>query len=242
MIALHRLRAFLHRNFGFAALWMRIQLRDLENSRQYVSGRLLDVGCGSKPYQNLLSGRYTEYVGIDYPKTASGIPTADAFASVRVLPFADQSFDTVLCTQVLEHVPEPWAALGEMRRVLKPYGYLVLSVPMMSPLHEEPHDYFRFTNHGLDYWLRATDFNPILIKPQGGFWLMMGQLLGFYVGSRLDLSHRLRANLVIHLAGILLSVFCLLDRVDFAPGYTMNWFILARRVPVGLQAPSAPLS
>jgi SAM-dependent methyltransferase len=92
------------------------------------------------------------------------------------LPFEDASFDTVLNTQVIEHVADHQAMLYEAFRVLKSNGVLILSGPMYWPLHEEPYDFFRFTEHGLRYLLEQTGFTEIEIKASGGQWALCGQV------------------------------------------------------------------
>jgi len=84
--------------------------------------------------------------------------------------------ETVFCSQVLEHVPEPWAALAEFQRVLKPGGYVILSVPHISWLHNEPHDYYRFTRHGLRILLERQGFTVVEILPAGGLFSLLGHI------------------------------------------------------------------
>lgn len=143
-------------------------------------GRLLDVGCGIKPYESILRPPDSEYVGIDYPVTAEtqGRPwtKADVFADCVDMPFKDGEFDSVICTQVLEHVSEPKALLQEIGRVLKPGGVLLISVPMSWPHHEEPHDFYRYTRYGLEHLLQETGFAMELCDQRGGLVATVIQL------------------------------------------------------------------
>jgi SAM-dependent methyltransferase len=95
----------------------------------------------------------------------------------QCLPFADTSFDTVFCSQVLEHVPEPWLCLSEFRRVLKPGGTLILSVPHISWLHNEPHDYYRYTKHGLRFLLEQSELPLLRVEPAGGILALLGHIV-----------------------------------------------------------------
>src|SRR5258708_6381489 len=117
------------------------------------SGTWLDVGCGTKPYRSLFESKAIKYWGTDFPLTFDNCPRqsqgADVFANSLILPFRDAAFDTVICTQVLEHVTEPQQLLNEIARVLRRGGTLLLSAPLTWPLHEEPHDYYRYTIYGL---------------------------------------------------------------------------------------------
>ena len=94
----------------------------------FVKGVTLDVGCGRKPYEKTFFAGAEKYVGMDYLTDRSH---PDVVGSATDIPLGDASFDTVVCTEVLEHVPDPLRALREMYRVLKPGGYLILSTPMM---------------------------------------------------------------------------------------------------------------
>jgi SAM-dependent methyltransferase len=142
-------------------------------------GRLLDLGCGERPYwENLPRG--VRAFGVDVHEPGS---RPDVFSVASALPIASGAFDTVLCTQVLEHVPDPDALVAEAARVLSPGGRLILSAPQVWFLHEEPHDYFRFTRFGLVALCRRAGLEPILVRAQGGFFAMAGILLAAHLGS-----------------------------------------------------------
>lgn len=138
----------------------------------HCRGRLLDAGAGRGAYRDLLHDYVDEYIGLDV--TASKATTA--VGDAQKLPFASESFDTVFCSQVLEHVPEPWSAIADMHRVLNPGGYLILTVPHISWLHNEPHDYYRYTGHGLRFLLRKAGFEEIEIRPAGGLLSLFGHI------------------------------------------------------------------
>lgn len=148
--------------YVFAPEWLNLRenFRNVEDALDRVrSGRLLDLGCGTKPFQR----PGIEWVGFD----VEGNPFADAVGSATSLPFADASFDCILSTQVLEHVDDPQRMLLECARVLKPNGMLILSAPQYFQLHEEPHDFFRFTEHGLRVLLNRAGFTPGEMRREG---------------------------------------------------------------------------
>jgi SAM-dependent methyltransferase len=128
----------------------------------HARGRLLDVGCGERPYQSLPSA-VDEWVGFDDTANAG----ADVHGNADALPFADASFDTVLCTQVIEHVREPAAVIAQCARVLRPDGRLILSAPQYWEVHEEPHDYFRFTPAGLQTLLERAGLTVLELLREG---------------------------------------------------------------------------
>ena len=131
-------------------------------------GRVLDVGAGEAPWRELLT--HTEYIGVD-------VDLAGEFGMRRKpdivyyvggeLPFADESFDHVLCTEVMEHVPDPAAFLADLRRVLRPNGSLVLTVPWSARVHHLPHDYTRFTRYRLAAMMDAAGFSGVTIVERG---------------------------------------------------------------------------
>ncbi len=125
-----------------------------------LRGDVLDVGCGCKPYRALVpAARYTG-LDVDTPFTRQ-VGTAEVFYDGKIFPLPDGSFDGVLCSQVLEHVFTPEAFLGEIRRVLRPGGVLVLTVPFMWDEHEQPHDYARYSSFGLRALLERAGFEVV---------------------------------------------------------------------------------
>ena len=131
-------------------------------------GRVLDVGAGAAPWRELLTN--SDYVGTD-------VATAGEFGMRRVpgviyydgsvLPFADRSFDHVVCTEVIEHVPDPVAFAADLHRVLRPGGSLALTVPWSARLHHLPNDYHRFTRYRLGALLSEAGFSAIAITERG---------------------------------------------------------------------------
>jgi SAM-dependent methyltransferase len=145
-----------------------------------ASGRLLDVGCGDKPYEALFAPRVSSYVGVEYESTYrdsanAKLNRADHVYDGQTLPFADESFDTVLNTQVLEHVPDPFALFQEMVRVLAPGGRLLLTVPFAYRIHSVPYDFHRFTHFALESLAARHGLEVERLSSRGGFWIVMGQ-------------------------------------------------------------------
>ena len=126
----------------------------------HISGKVLDVGCGTMPYRNLFAA--TEYVGLelDTPE-ARARKRADCYYDGTTFPFEPESFDALVCNQVFEHVFNPEQFMAEMYRVLKPGGRLLLTVPFAWDEHEQPHDYARYTSFGLASLLRKAGFEII---------------------------------------------------------------------------------
>ena len=165
-----------------------------------ASGRLLDVGCGNKPYEHLFRPFITEYIGVEHEGTFSATSAShtagpDVFYDGASLPFEDASFDTVLSVQVLEHTSDPQHLLDEMSRVLRPDGLLILNAPFSFRLHEEPHDYFRYTPHGLRVMCQRARLEVIGVQRQGGFGSVVGHKLNSLLAFRLARAQGLGQSL-----------------------------------------------
>jgi SAM-dependent methyltransferase len=126
--------------------------------------RLLDLGCGDKPFLYIYKDYVETSVGIDVAQTIHGTEKVDIIYDGKKIPFPDGEFDYVFSTEVMEHVPEPKDFLKEAYRVLKPGGVLIMTVPFMLPLHEEPYDFYRYTKYGLKYLLDTAGFSSHTIR------------------------------------------------------------------------------
>jgi SAM-dependent methyltransferase len=102
--------------------------------------------------------------------TSHGFEQVDVVGNALKLPFADNHFDCTVAFQVLEHIPDPLEMLSEAYRIIKPGGYLVLTTPFMWGEHEQPHDYYRYTQFGLGYLAEKAGFEKIRIEGQTGYW------------------------------------------------------------------------
>jgi SAM-dependent methyltransferase len=134
-------------------------------SRENESLRTLDVGCGARPYETLFTHARSTYVGCDVPEN----PLADVHGLVSDLPVEDASFDLVLCTQVLEHVPDPAGAVRELRRVLRPGGRALVSTHGVAVFHPNPEDLWRWTHTGLEQLFRDNgDWSSVEVSSGAG--------------------------------------------------------------------------
>lgn len=135
--------------------------------------RVLDAGAGECIYRPLFEG--CRYVAVDrgVGDAAWNYGRLDARADLEQLPFREGAVDLVLCTETLEHVARPDRVLVELCRVLRPGGTLALSVPFLHPVHQAPHDYFRYTPHGLDRMFRQAGLLPSSIEAAGGYFLYL---------------------------------------------------------------------
>jgi SAM-dependent methyltransferase len=161
----------------------------IQTSARYARGRLLDVGCGDKPYERLFAPHIDEYIGVEYQDTYAQSANArkgkaDFVYSGDRLPFGDASFDTVLCSQVGEHVPDPRAFFKDLARVLKPSGRLIVTVPFSYRIHSAPNDFHRFTQYALREYARWLDLEIEVLEPRGGVWTVIGAKLTTHIGHK----------------------------------------------------------
>lgn len=124
---------------------------------------VIDVGCGERPYADFFEDAH--YVGLNY-----GVDSAspDIVGDAQQLPLKSNCADIVFSTQVIEHVPHPEKLVREAFRVLKPQGVFLLSGPFYWPLHEEPHDFYRFTRYGFEYLLASSGFEVMSLRGDAG--------------------------------------------------------------------------
>lgn len=155
-------------------------LLSLSRWAHVMSGAVLDIGCGQRPYEPYVRHRVARWVGVDLPASAAGPPSADVFGSALALPFPNECFDVVVCTQVLEHVRDPLTLLREACRVLRAGGHLLVTAPQTNPLHEQPNDFYRYTRFGLEHLTIAAGANVVAIEPFGGAIALVGQLVAWH--------------------------------------------------------------
>lgn len=143
--------------------------------------RWLDVGCGERPYEFLF--KVKDYIGIDVEQSGHPLDAkfCDIFYDGKNIPFPPEFFNGIICTQVLEHVLHNEALLMEMARVLKPKGYLILTVPFLGEEHEQPYDFIRFTRFGLEKLLTRTSFEIIAHHQTAGYLGALAQMASAYL-------------------------------------------------------------
>lgn len=199
---------------------------------------VLDAGSGRLPEQHLRD---------EILATGAELTTLDLFpgpgvnevGDVAAMPFEDDSFDMVLCTQVLEHVRDPGAVCAELHRILRPGGHALVTAPQSAWLHNLPYHYFHFTRIGLAMLLEAAGFEIVEVSPQGGHFVNLAMQLHYTVRlfeerrsrSAFDRVVWLPLALLWRLAfGLLFKVAALgLDRALPHPGNTQGWNFLVRK-------------
>ena len=182
-------------------------------------GRVLDAGCGRKPYKSLFKN-YTEWIGIDKLN-----PLADVIGDVTKLPFKDETFDTILCTQTLQYVEEPGVAIKEFNRVLKMGGHLILTVPFLWSGGGHG-DLWRFTVGGLRFLVEKNGFVVVKVKPRSSFIETECQMFLNYLVEKTKGGAFLKAPIV-----VLVNLLSSIVKKLFTPSekYAIGFLIVARK-------------
>lgn len=192
--------------------------------------KILDVGCGIKPYKDLFLS--SEYLGIDIE--GGGHPDVDKmvdkyFDGVKI-PYGDNFFDTVICTEVLEHSTDPEELISEMNRVLKKDGKLYITMPFVWNEHEIPYDFRRFTSYEHKRLLRAKDFIIENISSTSGVFGTCGQLITAYIFESIKIrSTLLKFVLSIFIFMPVQFIAIALDKLTRNHWITLGYVVIAKK-------------
>jgi UDP-N-acetylmuramyl pentapeptide phosphotransferase/UDP-N-acetylglucosamine-1-phosphate transferase/SAM-dependent methyltransferase len=167
----------------FSKNWLvhRIVHRYMLDNADRAAGTLVDLGCGRRPYERLLSSKVERYFGVDLNRDRYADGTIDVVSDLDALGVGTGKADTVLSNQALEHVPEPSQVISEVSRVLKPGGVAIITAPHIWGIHEEPHDYFRFTPFGLRHLAEKSGLQVERVEPMGGYWVTAAARFCYYI-------------------------------------------------------------
>lgn len=146
-----------------------------EQLRNHARGRLLDLGCGKVPLYQAYRELVSDVVCVDW---ADGDHIDRVCDLSDPLPFDSSTFETIVCSDVLEHLVDPALAWREMSRVLSPGGTVLMNVPFLYPIHAHPHDYFRYTGFALDRFARMNSLEVLVLEPVGGLLEVIADLAG----------------------------------------------------------------
>lgn len=199
-----------------------------------LKGRLLDVGCGTSPHRSLFASA-SQYIGLDrpsapyaaYSQNSERKQAINVIGSAYEIPFRSSCFDAVLAFQVLEHMAEPLAFLIESKRVLRNGGEILLTFPLINPVHEAPYDFFRYTHYGLRHLCEIADLEILQLTPMGGGWMTVGYLLRSLMlwNEQIDKPHWWRKRF----AHFIYNMFARYDSNHPCPEWTLNYFSILRK-------------
>lgn len=168
-----------HLGVGSRVIADAVAARYDEHLPRHARGRLLDLGCGHVPLYASYRPHVAEVTCVDWANSLHDNPHLDRLVDLNgALPFGDASYDTVILSDVLEHLAEPLPLLREVARVLAPGGRLLLNLPFLYRIHEAPHDYARYTAYALRRFVQAAGLQVMELQPVGGSLAVFADLLG----------------------------------------------------------------
>jgi len=246
--------AHAYRHTLFNPFWLdaRHLRRSIAGLAPEAHGLLLDVGVGERPYGALFAPHVRRYVGLEYPAACENLSpgisgehlghlrgAVDVWGDAHGLPFRPGSFDTVLCLELLEHVPDPDRCVAQIARVLRPGGRLLATVPFIAPLHAMPYDFSRLTAPGIRALLARHGLELVSLAPRGNTASATGALLAQYLlrcagrgaearDGSVALS-RWRAPFVLPLIGLVQLLFLGLERCTRDAAACLGYTVIARR-------------
>ncbi len=147
----------------------------IKYAQKYIAGNVLDLGAGVAKYKKIICRSADKYTAFDIVPNKN----VDIVGDILHTGLPDNSFDTIICTQVFEHIQQPWLAVKEIQRLLKPNGKCILTAPFLEPYHADPHDYFRYTQQGLESLFKNENFKIIESGIMGKNFLVLQEFLRF---------------------------------------------------------------
>lgn len=199
-------------------------VRSLYKVRSYARGVLLDLGARNKPYYEIFQEETSKYVALDIDPHSQ----VDVYGDCLALPFKDNSFDTILMTQVLNDVYHIEKAVSEIKRVLRRRGCLILTESQSTGLHDVPHDYFRFSKFALAKLMARVGLKVELLEPRCGTLAMIGETMSsfiYYTFWKYRWGH-----LLVKLSCLMVQgFFWRLDNLWFDAGNTLGYILVARK-------------
>ncbi len=208
----------------------------LKRNAKYAKGRLIDVGCGIKPYEELFTPFVDSYFGVDYPQTMDanyGDQTkADFFVDCSETGLGDCSFDTLLSTQVIEHIYDTRKFIKECYRILAQGGIGIFTIPFVWQCHSEPYDFYRFTKHAIQRLFSEAGFEIIKIESMEGAYATLIQARIVYLLSREH--NNILVKIICKMRNLLLVPYLNfkaihLDRVFYSDKLCLNYLLIIRK-------------
>ncbi len=194
-------------------------------ARGLAGAIVVDVGCGESPYRAMVS-QFARYIGLDRPGRPDSGRHPDVLGDACAIPLGASTVDAVLCTEVIEHVTDPGTLVSEAFRILKPGGALVLSAPFTWHVHDEPHDYWRFTEYGLRLLCERAGFRVEVVRATNHYFGALLQSRAYWL---FFVSGRLRP-LTRPVVGLMQAVALAVRPLDRNPRMASNYVVLARKL------------
>lgn len=189
----------------------RLQLENEAFAQSIPSGALvLDAGAGNSPYKALLA--HARYESADFEKVDKEYAQSTYVCDLQAIPVEDGRFDAILFNQVMEHLPNPALVLKELFRVLKPGGRMIYTAPLFYEEHEQPYDFYRYTQFGVRHLMEGAGFIVQRLDWLEGYY----GTLGYQLNCAARYLPTDRANIAPGLLGLLLVPVMFLSKIQFA--------------------------
>ena len=201
--------------------------KQVKKASPHIRGRVLDVGSGTfARYKRLF--QFSEYVTMDIQESER----VDVVGSADQIPFPDNSFDSLISTQVLGDIMDPQKAVSEFHRVLKKGGTAVITESFINEMHDEPYDYWRFTRYGFELLFKENGFTVIDIDQRGGYFSSRAQEVIRYLIDRFTLYRRPWGRIMNPLFTAYGRWMIFLDSIDTGSAnrkHALGWCVIARK-------------
>lgn len=208
-------------------------MKNLENTRavviylsKYVSGKTLDYGAGTAKYKSILSTKSEEYLSFDKFRTEN----VDVVGDVLNAPFNRETFDTVISTQVLEHVQKPWVMVENIRHILKTGGICIAAAPFLIPYHADPDDFFRFTQQGIEALFTHNGFEILESGKYGRAASVLIDMVYFSLFDHYKSESRAKTWVKTSFFTFLKKIAFRLDNIFKGTDVYENVYIVARKI------------
>lgn len=195
------------------------------HTSQYIQGETLDFGAGRAKYKGLIQPKTTRYVAFDMIEGEH----IDVVGDVLNPPFASNSFDTVISTQVLEHVRQPWIMVNQIARILKPGGICIMTAPFLVPYHADPHDYFRYTKQGLASLFENEGFEIVESESYGKTFTVLAEMFHFVFFSHYTKRSEWKQKWISRVMRVTKSTAYKLDKMVKNKVMYPNSYVVARK-------------
>ena len=203
------------------------------------TGTVLDVGCGEKPYKKYFT-KVKNYDGIDFKNYSRNkdfiahkpdLFFPKSYLESFELPFQDNYYNAVVTFQVLEHHKKPMKLISEINRIVKPGGYVLLTVPFLGGVHERPHDYQRYTEYGLKELFSTNNLNILEIMTQGSVFSTISLLLNEALNSFASKGKIYYLfSVILYVPLFIFQHICIpLDKIVKSDNVVFNYLILAEK-------------
>jgi len=211
--------------------------KSMQKSLKYLNGKCVDIGSGNSPYKQSILDKVDSYIAIDKAKVHKNMfqTSKEKFidADIKDLPFDDASIDTIILTQVLEHIDEPYKAISEVSRILKKDGVLILSVPFIYQAHAVRYDYFRFSEYALRKLLKDYDYEILEFHYQGYLGTTIFSIINGFIWNLSSKNKILRNTIFFPFLLIIFTINNLfgiiLDKIKMKH-FTPNFWVIAKKL------------